>query len=40
MCILCDQGKPRKHGKQTQLGRRNFLKASGAAAAGAGAMGL
>ena len=39
MCILCDQGKPQTHGK-TQLGRRDFLKASTAAAAGAGAMGL
>ena len=34
-CALCDQGKPQNHGKKTQLGRRNFLKASRAAAAGA-----
>ena len=40
MCILCVPGKPQNHGEKTQLGRRNFLKASGAAAAGAGAMGL
>jgi cytosine/adenosine deaminase-related metal-dependent hydrolase len=40
MCILCYQGKPQNHGKKTQLGRRDFLKASTATAAGAAAMGL
>src|SRR5688572_17776169 len=39
MCILCDQGKPQKHSK-SQLGRRDFLKASTATAAGAAAMSL
>jgi 5-methylthioadenosine/S-adenosylhomocysteine deaminase len=38
MCILCDQGKPQNHSRP-QLGRRDFLKVSSAAAAGAG-MGL
>ena len=38
MCILCDQGKPQNHSR-SQLGRRDFLKVSSAAAAGAG-MGL
>jgi cytosine/adenosine deaminase-related metal-dependent hydrolase len=43
MCILCDQGKPQDHGGSqgsTQLGRRDFLKASTATAAGAAALGL
>jgi 5-methylthioadenosine/S-adenosylhomocysteine deaminase len=40
MCILCVQGKPQNHGSKTQLGRRDFLKASTATAAGAAAMGL
>src|SRR5687767_11097445 len=38
MCVLCDQGKPQLH-PRSQLGRRDFLKAStltAAAAAGAG----
>ncbi len=36
MCILCDQGRPQNHAR-SQLGRRDFLKAStAAAAAGAG----
>ena len=39
MCILCDQGKPQKHSR-SQLGRRDFLKASTLAAAGASGMGL
>src|SRR5512134_1661922 len=39
MCILCDQGKPQNHSRP-QLGRRDFLKASSAAAAGAAGMGL
>jgi 5-methylthioadenosine/S-adenosylhomocysteine deaminase len=39
MCILCVPGKPQNHGK-TQLGRRDFLKASTATAAGAAAMSL
>src|SRR5258706_3743689 len=37
MCTLCDQGKPQDHGdspERPQLGRRDFLKASTAAAAG------
>jgi len=41
MCILCDQGKPQDHRPQrSQLGRRDFLKASTATAAAAGAMSL
>jgi hypothetical protein len=30
MCILCDQGKPQDHARRlrSQLGRRDFLKAS------------
>jgi hypothetical protein len=36
MCTLCDQGKPQNH---SQLGRRNFLKASTAAAAASAAPG-
>ena len=42
MCILCDQGKPQDHSRpvRSQLGRRDFLKASTATAAAAGAMGL
>jgi cytosine/adenosine deaminase-related metal-dependent hydrolase len=39
MCILCESGKPQDHGR-TQLGRRDFLKASTATAAGAAALGL
>src|SRR6476646_6956752 len=39
MCILCDQGRPQNHA-QSQLGRRDFLKASTAAAAGAAGMSL
>ena len=39
MCILCDQGKPQNHSR-TQLGRRDFLKASTATAAAAGAAGM
>jgi cytosine/adenosine deaminase-related metal-dependent hydrolase len=35
MCTLCDQGRPQNHAR-SQLGRRDFLKASTAAAAGAG----
>ena len=38
MCMLCDQGRPQNHSGSTQLGRRNFLKASTAAAAAAGGM--
>ena len=39
MCTLCDQGRPQDHSisqkpARSQLGRRDFLKASGAAAAG------
>src|SRR5262245_56032709 len=34
MCTLCDLGKPQNHGR-TQLGRRDFLKASTAAAGAA-----
>src|SRR6266852_238010 len=37
MCILCIQGKPQDH---TQLGRRNFLKASTATAAAASTAGM
>jgi 5-methylthioadenosine/S-adenosylhomocysteine deaminase len=35
MCILCDQGKPQDHSpeQRSQLGRRDFLKASSATAA-------
>jgi cytosine/adenosine deaminase-related metal-dependent hydrolase len=42
MCILCDQGKPQDHSRRlrSQLGRRDFLKASTATAAAAGAMSL
>src|SRR3954453_18747689 len=35
MCILCDQGRPQNHAR-SQLGRRDFLKASTASAAAAG----
>ena len=35
MCILCDQGRPQNHAR-SQLGRRDFLKASTTAAAAAG----
>jgi cytosine/adenosine deaminase-related metal-dependent hydrolase len=34
MCVLCDQGKPQAH-PRSQLGRRDFLKASTATAAAA-----
>src|SRR5262245_50059332 len=34
MCILCDQGKPQVH-PRSQVGRRDFLKASTATAAAA-----
>jgi cytosine/adenosine deaminase-related metal-dependent hydrolase len=41
MCILCDQGKPQDHARtRTQLGRRDFLKASTATAAAAAGMSL
>ncbi len=38
MCILCYQGKPQDHSRDSQLGRRDFLKttAAGGAAAGLG----
>jgi cytosine/adenosine deaminase-related metal-dependent hydrolase len=39
MCTLCDQGKPQDHSR-SQLGRRDFLKASSAAAAGAAGLSL
>ena len=39
MCKLCDAGRPQNHSR-TQLGRRDFLKASAASAAGATAMSL
>src|SRR3954463_2736918 len=39
MCILCDQGRPQNHAR-SQLGRRDFLKASTAAAAGGAGMSL
>ncbi len=39
MCKLCDEGKPQDH-SASQLGRRDFLKASTAAAAGAAGMSL
>src|SRR5437667_4196265 len=39
MCKLCDEGKPQDH-TGSQLGRRNFLKASTATALGAGALNL
>lgn len=43
MCTLCDQGRPQDHSgspTRSQLGRRDFLKASTATAAGAAALGL
>jgi cytosine/adenosine deaminase-related metal-dependent hydrolase len=40
MCTLCDQGRPQNHSGSTQLGRRNFLKASTATAAAAAGAGL
>jgi cytosine/adenosine deaminase-related metal-dependent hydrolase len=43
MCWLCDAGEPQDHTRlpnRTQLGRRDFLKASAATTAAAGAMGL
>ncbi|HMH17453.1 MAG TPA: amidohydrolase family protein [Burkholderiales bacterium] len=43
MCILCDEGKPQDHSGSlsgSQLGRRDFLKASTATAAAAAGMGL
>src|SRR5436190_11823783 len=39
MCILCDKGFPQNH-TRSQLGRRDFLKASTATAAAAAGMGL
>ena len=39
MCKLCDEGKPQDH-TGSQLGRRDFLKASTATALGAGALNL
>ena len=36
MCTLCDAGKPQDH-STSQLGRRDFLKASTATAAAAAA---
>jgi cytosine/adenosine deaminase-related metal-dependent hydrolase len=39
MCRLCDEGKPQDHGSQ-QLGRRDFLKVSTAAAAATAGAGL
>jgi cytosine/adenosine deaminase-related metal-dependent hydrolase len=39
MCILCDEGKPQDH-TGSQLGRRDFLKASTATAAAAAGMSL
>ena len=40
MCTLCDQGRPQNHSGSTQLGRRNFLKASTATAAATAGAGL
>jgi hypothetical protein len=40
MCMLCEQGKPQHHSRVPQLGRRDFLKASGATAAAAAGAGL
>ena len=40
MCKLCDEGKPQDHGKAPSDSRRDFIKASTAAAAAAGAMNL
>ncbi len=40
MCTLCVQGKPQDHSRSSQLGRRDFLKASTATAAAAAAAGL
>jgi cytosine/adenosine deaminase-related metal-dependent hydrolase len=43
MCTLCDQGKPQDHTRKpraSQLGRRDFLKASSATAAAAAGMSL
>src|SRR5918996_2806828 len=39
MCKLCDEGKPQLHSR-TQLGRRDFLKASTATALGAAGLSL
>ena len=39
MCTLCDQGRPQNHAR-SQLGRRDFLKVSTAAAATTAGMGL
>src|ERR1043166_3245109 len=39
MCTLCDQGRPQNHAR-SQLGRRDFLKASTAAAAAGAGMSL
>ena len=40
MCTLCDLGRPQNHSRSTQLGRRDFLKASTAAAGAAAGMSL
>ena len=40
MCKLCDEGKPQDHFDSSQSSRRDFLKASTVAAAGAGALSL
>jgi len=43
MCTLCDQGKPQDHSRKaqrSQLGRRDFLKASTATAVGAAGLNL
>jgi len=39
MCWMCDAGRPQAHGK-SQLGRRDFLKASTATAAAAAGLNL
>ena len=39
MCRMCDEGKPQDHAR-SQLGRRDFLKASTATAAAAAGMSL
>jgi len=41
MCKLCDAGRPQDHSRsKTQLGRRDFLKASSATAAAAAGLSL
>src|SRR4051812_28052078 len=43
MCTLCEEGRPQDHGDsqdRSQLGRRDFLKASTATAAAAAGMSL